>query len=93
MADTKTTAKAVEVDPWQVKHTIFLPRAMGGEQKHVVVGVNGRQYRVPRGKSVEVPEPLYERLMIMQKNEEAAQRYRESVPNEAAPVGVAERLR
>lgn len=89
MAEIKKTP----ADPWQEKRTVFLSRPIGGEQKHVVVGVNGRLFKVPRGKSVEVPLPLYERIVIMQENEAAAQAYRESLPQDATPVGKLERFR
>ena len=42
--------------------TITLPRACGTEQQSVFVCVNGRTFQVPRGKAVEVPEPVYEVL-------------------------------
>ena len=43
--------------------TITLPRAGGTEQQSVFVCVNGRTFQVPRGKAVEVPEPVYEVIM------------------------------
>lgn len=82
-----------ETDPWKVKKTILLPRARAGEQKHVLVGVNGQQWQVPRGKPVEVPEPIYERLMIMLEGEMAAQAYMEQIPSESAPDMSLKRVR
>ena len=43
-----------------VMKTITLPRAGGTEQQSVFVCVNGRTFQVPRGKAVEVPEPVSE---------------------------------
>ena len=43
-----------------VMKTITLPRAGGTEQQSEFVCVNGRTFQVPRGKAVEVPEPVYE---------------------------------
>ena len=42
--------------------SITLPRAGGTEQQSEFVCVNGRTFQVPRGKAVEVPEPVYEVL-------------------------------
>lgn len=85
MANLNKAAEVAVSDPWKEMRTIFLPRAMAGQQKHVVVGVNGRRYQVPRGKSVEVPLPLFERLQLMLDAEEALHAYMETIPNEAAP--------
>lgn len=79
-------------DPWQVMMPVFLPRGFTGSQKHVMVGVNGRRYQVPRGKQVEVPLPLYERIQIMLEAEAKAQEFMEQVPNEAAPGGEVRRI-
>jgi hypothetical protein len=68
---------------WKEMQTIILPRARGGEQNFVLVGVNGQQWKVPRGKAVEVPMPLYERLQIMLDQEEMAYRERERVTQKA----------
>lgn len=71
-AETAPTKKPVVSDAWERMRTVFLPRAMGREQKFLLVGVNGRRYQVPRGKPVEVPEPLAERIDIMLEAEERA---------------------
>lgn len=68
---------------WKEMQSIILPRARGGEQNFVLVGVNGQQWQVPRGKAVEVPKPLYERLQIMLDQEEMAHRERERVTQKA----------
>lgn len=61
---------------WSEMKTIFLPRAHAGEENFVMVGVNGQQWKVPRGLQVEVPAPLFERLEIMLDQEERAYQYR-----------------
>lgn len=65
---------------------IFLPYATQGEEQFIMVGVNGMKYQVPRGVPVKVPLPLYERIMIMQDAQARTARYRNSLPNEAAPA-------
>lgn len=53
MAEVKTGAKT---------ESVFLPRASETEQQFEFVGVNGKFYQVPRGKSVEVPAEVAEVL-------------------------------
>ena len=69
-------------DAWEQKRSIMLARAPMHEQNFVLVGVNGKRYQVPRGKMVEVPLPLYERLVIMQEQEERAYQLRRRVEDE-----------
>lgn len=75
--------KPVVSNAWNEKRTVFLPRAMGREQKFLLVGVNGRRYQVPRGKPVEVPLPLAERIEIMLDAEERAIKARDAWDAEA----------
>lgn len=65
MAETvkKAAEAAVEVSPWDVKKTIFLPRGQESEEQSRFVCVNGRTFMVPKGKDVQVPLPVYEVLM------------------------------
>ena len=53
--------------------SIAPPRAGGTEQQSEFVCVNGRTFQVPRGKAVEVPEPVYEVLENARRQLEAAQ--------------------
>lgn len=69
-------------DAWEQKRTFTLARAPMHEQNFVLVGVNGKRYQVPRGKQVEVPLPIYERLVIMQEQEERAYQLRRRVEDE-----------
>jgi len=98
MATKKTAGEAVETvetveaqetktgSAWDVWQDITLPRAHSGEEKFVAVWVNGRGYQVPKGKTVSVPLPIYERLKIMQQMEEMAEEYREEIEAENGRV-------
>ena len=74
MAETvkKADEEAVEVSPWDVKKTIFLPRGQESEEQSRFVCVNGRTFMVPKGKDVQVPLPVYEVLMNARIAEEEA---------------------
>ena len=90
----KQTAPIVPVisKAWEEKREIFLPYATKGEEQFIFVAVNGRKYQVPRGRSVSLPLPLYERIKIMQEAESRTVEYRNSLPNEEYP-GAAEAKR
>lgn len=84
----QTAAPEVEAAPvvskaWEETRTIYLERARGAEQNFVLVGVNGQQWKVPRGRHVEVPLPLWERLTIMQEQEAKAYEARQRVTEAA----------
>ena len=49
-------------------------QAFAMEQQSVFVCVNGRTFQVPRGKAVEVPEPVYEVLENARRQLEAARK-------------------
>ena len=74
MAETvkKAAEEAVEISPWDVKKTIFLPRGQESEEQSRFVCVNGRTFMVPKGKDVQVPLPVYEALMNARMAEEEA---------------------
>lgn len=73
------------IDTWEEKRDVFLPYVTKGEEQFVYVSVNGRKYQVPRGKSVSVPLPLYERIQIMLEAQANEVKFRDSLPNEAFP--------
>lgn len=73
----------VTSNAWKEMRTTFLPRAHAGEENFVLVGVNGQQWKVPRGVPVEVPVPLHERLEIMLDQEEKAYKYRMELQEKA----------
>jgi len=79
----QTAAPEVEPYSWEDKRTIRLPKAYGDQKKSVYVCINGREFSVPRGKAVEVPYPVYERLEFMLRAEELADKTRDEIPNEA----------
>lgn len=55
MAETKVKS------PWEEKRTVRLDRAKGENAiQTALVSVNGRDFYIPRGVSVEVPLPVYE---------------------------------
>jgi len=69
-------------DPWKDMRTIKLPRAPKNEQKFIYVCVNGVAKQVPRGKTVVLPYPLYDVLVKHLEAKEAAEDYRDEIPNE-----------
>lgn len=79
----ETVKAPVTSNAWKETRTIFLPRAHAGEENFVLVGVNGQQWKVPRGVPVEVPVPLHERLEIMLDQEEKAYKYRMELQEKA----------
>lgn len=79
----ETVKAPVTSNAWKETRTTFLPRAHAGEENFVLVGVNGQQWKVPRGVPVEVPVPLYERLEIMLDQEEKAYKYRMELQEKA----------
>ena len=85
--ETGTAAKNVKApvtsNAWKEMRTTILPRAHAGEENFVLVGVNGQQWKVPRGVHVEVPVPLHERLEIMLDQEEKAYKYRMELQEKA----------
>lgn len=91
MAKTENAAPVMEaMDPWQIMKTVHLPRAAQGEDKSLYVGVNGRGMQVPKGKSVEVPLPIYERIQIMLEMQDEDAAYREEIPNDYAKQSAAQ---
>ena len=63
----------MEKNVWNQMKKIFLPKAAKGEEAFVYVSVNERSFQVPKGQEVEVPLPVYQRLMIMEKAEKQAE--------------------
>lgn len=76
-AETAIAAK----NAWNEKKEIFLPRAVRGEESYVMVRVNDRTFQVPKGKPVDVPLPVYDRLKIMLDAQEKAEAYAAGVSN------------
>ena len=78
MAEKKTEAKT----PWEVMLPISLPKGGKNDGKSVYVAVNGKGYQVPKGKVVNVPKPVHDRLMIMQAAEAETTDYERDVEGE-----------
>ena len=57
---------------WNQMKKVYLPKAQKGEEEFVYVSVNERTFQVPKGQEVEVPLPVYARLMIMEAAEKKA---------------------
>ena len=80
MAEPKSkTAPVTEnepkYDPWQHKVTVLLPKASDGDQNFVLVGINGKNYQVPRNKRVQVPKPVYDILSRSEHAQQVSERY------------------
>ena len=90
MATKAEMTAEVQRDPWEIMKPVHLPRAAQGEDKFLYVGVNGRGMQIPKGKQVEVPLPIYERIQIMQEMQDEDAEYRESIPNDYAKQSAAQ---
>lgn len=66
------------VDPWGKMVTIKLPRPARGEENFLIASVNGRVFKIQKGVSVDVPEPIAECIEEMFEAEDAAEAYMES---------------
>ena len=49
-----------EVDPWEQKVTIMIPKATDGSSNGFFASCNGRRYLIKRGVKVDVPAPIAE---------------------------------
>ena len=62
-------------DPWQDMRRVFIPKRSRGEQNTLVVGVNDKTYFVPKDQFVDVPEPVWEVITEMQRQQQALEEY------------------
>lgn len=67
-------AETVKKDVWEEKRTVFLERGQASEEQSLFVCVNGRTFLVPKGKTVEVPLPVYEVIENARRAREEAYR-------------------
>lgn len=79
MSETNKTAKVA--DPWLTKKKIRIRKE--GTSKSVLAGVNGRMYQIPVNKEVEVPLPIYERLVMREDMLDTLEEIREGIAKEA----------
>lgn len=82
MTTAPVSAAAAEPYSWQDMREIRVPRAGANENKSVYVCVNGREFMVPTGKTVQVPYPVYERLRMKEKALEQVEQAMEEIPND-----------
>lgn len=65
MATTKKTDERVE---------LFVPKGAANDEPYIIIGVNGKNYKLPRGKKSMVPPYIkaeYDRSMAAQENYDA----------------------
>ena len=74
------TTKTPETKP--VMETVFVPK-IPGEDDSVFVGINGKSWQIPRGKSCEVPAYVADMLRERQRKQEAAEDYSEAEKKKA----------
>lgn len=65
-------SKPIEVTEERV--TVFVPK-MPGEDPTVFVGINGKNYLIPRGKRTEVPRNVADVLRMAEEQADRAQAY------------------
>lgn len=71
-------------DPWQDMRTVYIPY-IRGEKKTQEVGVNDKTYFIPKGRQVEVPEPVWEVVERMLEAQRAAEEEAERDPLAITP--------
>lgn len=67
---------------WEEMIEVRLPKAPKTEQNFQFVGVNGRTFQVPRGKTVKVPKPVAEVLANSEAAREAAEEFENGLAGE-----------
>lgn len=72
MATTKTEAKPVNKE----MVSVFIPK-MSGEDQMFFVGLNGKNWNIPRGKSVQVPKAVANIVEQHNRAQETLDKYRE----------------
>lgn len=65
--------KAKEVNPWEQKVSIRLPKTADGSANYLIASVNGKTYKVMKGVQVDVPAPIAEVIEHMFEAEEEAE--------------------
>lgn len=77
MAEVKKTAAPTEApyDPMKDMVPVFLPRASAKAENFVLVGLNGKAYKIMRGTEVRVPRPVYDILRESTRMQDKADAY------------------
>lgn len=70
MAEAKKPIQSVKA-PVEEYETIFIPKAGRGEDEVYVVGINGKNYNIPRGKNVSVPAAVASEFRRAQRAQQA----------------------
>lgn len=87
MKDVKPGVEEIEqVDPWSIKKTVNLPRGGRNEATSVFVRLNNQGFQVPRGKPVEVPAPIAERLEILLRAEDDQYNFLKGLDDQNVPI-------
>ena len=71
----KIETETERYDPMKDFVTVTLPRATGKEENFVFVGLNGKGYKIIKGKPVRVPRPVYDILMESVRMQERQDRW------------------
>lgn len=58
--ETATMTASAPGDVWEQTEEILLPKAPRGADNYLIASVNGRVYKIQRGKKVKVPAPIAE---------------------------------
>ena len=82
MAKAKGGVTAGTSQLWNEMVEVRLPKAPKTEQNFQFVGVNGKTFQVPRGKSVKVPKPVTQVLANAEAAKTAAEEYENGLAGE-----------
>ncbi len=82
MAKAKGGVTAGTSQLWNEMVEVRLPKAPKTEQNFQFVGVNGKTFQVPRGKSVKVPKPVAQVLANAEAAKTAAEEYENGLAGE-----------
>lgn len=81
-------AETIKKTAWDKKETVYIPKVSRGEQPTHYVSVNGHDYFVPKGESVEVPAPIAEAIRNAQEQQKKTEREAEQdFGGDAVPKG------
>lgn len=82
MTKAKSAVTAGTSGQWKEMVEVRLPKAPKTEQNFQFVGVNGKTFQVPRGKSVKVPKPVAQVLAYSEAARNAAEEYESELAGE-----------
>lgn len=76
-AEVQTAEVQKPADPMKELVSYHIPR-MSGEDPTVWVAINGKAWQIPRGKTVQIPKPVADRLDAVQRLRDEAAEYAEN---------------